>query len=138
MMEPDAGTLRAMGLDTRNHQGAIQKVSLSDYQGRARLQAKLIATDYEEKPPFAVEKYNGKAKRCNFPVTIITCKATVPGTEEGDNPVNIAADSYLFIALQAKWSLKHLTSEQGWAILSVSVSVTDTLASDTKYRYRYR
>ena len=27
---------------------------------------------------------------------------------------------------------------QGWAILSVSVSVTDTLASDTKYRYRYR
>ena len=27
---------------------------------------------------------------------------------------------------------------QRWAILSVSVSVTDTLASNTKYRYRYR
>ena len=27
-------------------------------------------------------------------------------------------------------------SFQGWAILSVSVSLTDTLASDTKYRYR--
>ena len=27
------------------------------------------------------------------------------------------------------------TKMQGWAILSVSVSLTDTLASDTKYQY---
>ena len=30
------------------------------------------------------------------------------------------------------------TLDQGWAILSVSVSFIDTLASYTKYRYQYR